>query len=142
MTQAACEVCVRDDAPPTGEELAALRAAAGWSSYPAEEIAKSVTVGRWVTARLGDGRLVGMGRCMSDGVLYASIWDMVVLPGYQRRGIGRRIFEELLRPLGGHSLVALVATPAGQPLYRQYGFAPESRGSQALLWRPKVYDRR
>ncbi len=142
MTQPICEVRVRDDEPPTGEEIAALRAAAGWSGYPAEQIARSVTCGRWVTARLPDGSLVGMGRCMSDGVLYASIWDMVVLPAHQRQGIGRRIFEELLRPLGEHSLVALVATPAGQPLYKQYGFAPESRGSQALVWRPKVYDRR
>ncbi|HVB08931.1 MAG TPA: GNAT family N-acetyltransferase, partial [Bacillota bacterium] len=90
-----------------------------------------------------DGTLIGMGRCMSDGVLYASIWDMVVLPPYQRQGIGRRIFEELLRPLSGHSLVTLVATPAGQPLYKEYGFTPESRGSEALVWRPTVYaDRR
>jgi ribosomal protein S18 acetylase RimI-like enzyme len=136
-------VRVSGDAPPTAAELAALRAAAGWSSYPAEAIAQSVTVGRWVTARLADGALIGMGRCMSDGVLYASIWDMVVLAPYRRRGIGRRIFEELLRPLGGHSLVVLVATPAGLPLYRRYGFAPESRGSQALVWRPNVFaDRR
>jgi GNAT superfamily N-acetyltransferase len=142
MTQPLLDIRIRDDEPPTGPELAALRAAAGWASYPAEAIARSVTVGRWVTARLADGTLIGMGRCMSDGVLYASIWDMVVLPDYQRQGIGRRIFEELLRPLQGHSLVALVATPAGQPLYKEYGFAPESRGSQALVWRPKVYDRR
>jgi ribosomal protein S18 acetylase RimI-like enzyme len=143
MTEPAAEVRVRDDEPPTGPELAALRAAAGWAGYPPEALARSATVGRWVTARLPDGTLVGMGRCMSDGVLYASIWDMVVLPAYQRRGIGRRIFEELLKPLGGHSLVTLVATPAGQPLYRRYGFAPESRGSQALVWRPNDFaDRR
>jgi ribosomal protein S18 acetylase RimI-like enzyme len=114
-----------------------MRAAAGWSPYPPEVLERSVHTGRWVTARLADGSLVGCGRSIGDGALYASIWDMVVLPAYRRRGIGRRIFEELLRGVADCSLVVLVATPAGAPLYRAYGFAPESRGSVALVWRPR-----
>lgn len=133
---------ISDDAPPTAAELLGMRDAAGWSGYSEKALARAATVGRWVTARLDDGQLVGMGRSIGDGVMYASIWDMIVRPEFRRRGIGRRIFEELLRPLGGHSLVALVATPAGLPLYKQYGFAPESHGSRALVWRPQVNDGR
>jgi GNAT superfamily N-acetyltransferase len=130
------EVVITEGVPPTPEEVASLRASVGWAPRDPEVLARAIATGRWVTARVG-GRLVGMGRCISDGGLYASIWDMVVHPAYQRRGIGRRIFEALLAPCAEYELVVLVATPAGAPLYRQYGFAPETRGSTALALRPR-----
>ena len=87
-----------------------------------------------VTAREDDGGLVGMGRVQDDG-LYASIWDMIVLPEHRGRGIGGAIFERMLAHCRGRSLVALVATPLGAPMYRAAGFSEESRGSIALFLR-------
>jgi aralkylamine N-acetyltransferase len=117
-------------------EYRALRAAAGWNdpglADPALAAALAAT---WnVTARAGDGSLVGMGRVQDDG-LYASIWDMIVLPEHRGRGIGSAIFERMLAHCSGRSLVALVATPHGAPMYRAAGFTEESRGSIALFKR-------
>jgi GNAT superfamily N-acetyltransferase len=117
-------------------EYRAQRAAAGWPDPGVDDTAlASALASTWnVTARGEDGRLVGMGRLQDDG-LYASIWDMIVLPEHRGQGIGSAIFERLLARCRGRSLVALVATQYGEPMYRAAGFSEESRGSIALFRR-------
>jgi GNAT superfamily N-acetyltransferase len=117
-------------------EYRRLRAAAGWSDPALDDDALAGTLAAtWnVTARDDDGSLVGMGRVQDDG-LYASIWDMLVLPEHRRQGIGQELFERMLARCRGRSLVSLVATPYGAPIYRAAGFAEESRGSIALFLR-------
>jgi GNAT superfamily N-acetyltransferase len=117
-------------------EYRRLRAAAAWSDPALDDAALAEALAAtWnVTARAGDGSLVGMGRVNDDG-LYASIWDMIVLPEHRRQGIGRELFERMLAHCRGRSLVTLVATPDGAPIYRGAGFAEESRGSIALFLR-------
>ena len=74
-------------------EYRALRAAAGWSDPDLDDAAlERALASTWnVTAREDDGDLIGMGRVQDDG-LYASIWDMIVLPEHRCRGIGSAIF--------------------------------------------------
>jgi GNAT superfamily N-acetyltransferase len=117
-------------------EYRSLRAAAGWSDPALDDAALSATLAAtWnVTGRGDDGTLVGMGRVQDDG-LYASIWDMIVLPDHRGRGIGGELFQRMLAHCRGRSLVALVATPLGAPMYRAAGFSEESRGSIALFRR-------
>jgi GNAT superfamily N-acetyltransferase len=113
-----------------------LRAAAGWSAPGlADAELERVLAASWnVTARTRAGELVGMGRLHDDG-LYASIWDMIVLPSHRGRGVGGAIFGRLLERCRRRSIVALVATAQGAPMYREAGFTEESRGSTALFRR-------
>ena len=117
-------------------EYRELRGAAGWSDPDVDDAGLERTLAStWnVTARSGEGALVGMGRVQDDG-LYASIWDMIVLPEHRGRGIGGEILERMLAHCRGRSLVALVATPLGAPIYRAAGFSEESKGSVALFLR-------
>jgi len=117
-------------------EYRQLRAAAAWSDPDLDDAALAGTLAAtWnVTARDDDGTLIGMGRVQDDG-LYASIWDMIVLPAHRGRGVGGAIFERMLAHCHGRSLVALVATPLGAPIYRAAGFSEESKGSIALFLR-------
>jgi GNAT superfamily N-acetyltransferase len=117
-------------------EYRRLRAAAGWPDAALDDAALADALGAsWnVTARDDDGALVGMGRVHDDGI-YASIWDMIVLPDHRGQGIGRELLQRMLQHCGGRSLVSLVATPYGAPIYRAAGFAEESRGSIALFLR-------
>jgi ribosomal protein S18 acetylase RimI-like enzyme len=69
-----------------------------------------------------DGRLVGAGRAISDGVTSSAIYDIVVAPDYQGRGLGRRIMEDLLERLPRRS-VMLVSVPKQRGFYEKLGFA-------------------
>ena len=113
-------------------EYRALRAAAGWSDPGLDDAAlQRALAAKWnVTARQDDGGLVGMGRVQDDG-LYASIWDMIVLPEHRCRGVGGAIFQRMLAHCRGRSLVALVATPLGAPIYRAAGFGEESQAARS-----------
>jgi GNAT superfamily N-acetyltransferase len=118
-------------------EYRRLRTAVGWSAPPTDDAAVQAALDRtWnVVAREG-GEIVGIGRLLDDGALYATIWDMIVVPESQRRGIGSAILAPLLERAAGRTIVTLVATPAGRPLYERFGFRPESEGSVAMLLRP------
>ncbi len=66
-------------------------------------------------------RLVAAGRALSDGEYHATIYDVVVDPEYQRRGVGSRVMSELLARLPVWR-VLLVADREVQPFYRRLGF--------------------
>jgi GNAT superfamily N-acetyltransferase len=114
-----------------------FRAAVGWIAPPGDDEAVQAALdATWNVAAHENGKLVGIGRLLDDGTLYATIWDMIVLPEAQRRGVGRAILERLLEYASARTIVALVATPAGRPLYEAYGFQAESGGSVGMLLRP------
>jgi GNAT superfamily N-acetyltransferase len=118
-------------------EYRRLRGAVGWSEPSVDDdILGAALDATWnVTARDDAGELLGMARLLDDGALYATVCDMVVDPPHQHTGIGRAIFERILARAGGRSLVALVATSAGEPMYRAAGFAEEDGGATALFRR-------
>lgn len=115
----------------------ALRRAIGWSDPALDDATLGAALDcTWNVAACSGDRVVGIGRLLDDGALYATIWDMIVDPEYQRRGIGRAILKVMLARASARTIVALVATPAGRPLYESMGFALESNGSVGLLLRP------
>ena len=50
-------------------------------------------------------KLIGMGRALCDGEYQAAIYDMVVLPEYQGKGIGRNIIERLCEQLPVENII-------------------------------------
>lgn len=113
-----------------------LRSEVGWGGPSLEDAELAAALERtWnVVARRG-GEVVGFGRLLDDGALYASIWDMLVTPTLQRRGIGDEILTRLIAHAETRSLTVLVATAAGRPLYERHGFVAGDPGASALLRR-------
>jgi ribosomal protein S18 acetylase RimI-like enzyme len=68
-----------------------------------------------------EGRLIGFGRAISDGVHQAAVYDCAVLPEYQGCGIGRLIVEKILARLA-HCNLILYASPGKEGFYRKLGF--------------------
>lgn len=68
-----------------------------------------------------DGKLIGAGRGISDGALRAAIYDVVVLPQYQGKGIGRMIMKYLLERANAE-IIMLFANPGKEPFYGKIGF--------------------
>jgi len=78
----------------------------------------------FLLAREAGGRIVGMGRVISDGVSDAYIQDVVVLEAFRGRGIGRELVRRLTeRCLEARiSWIGLVAEPGTQAFYEPMGF--------------------
>jgi aralkylamine N-acetyltransferase len=69
---------------------------------------------------------VGMGRVISDGISDAYIQDLVVLPEWRGRGVGRMILSALLDECRARKIswTALIAEPDTSGFYRSLGFSP------------------
>jgi aralkylamine N-acetyltransferase len=65
--------------------------------------------------------LIGAGRAISDGVRYSLILDVVLLPEYQGRGIGKRIMELLAERSKGLNIL-LYAMPGKEGFYSKLGY--------------------
>lgn len=76
-------------------------------------------------------RLVAFGRVVSDGVLHAMVYDMIVRPGYRRRGLGSEVLSRLLARCreAGIRDVQLFCARGKKPFYVRHGF--ESRPDDA-----------
>ena len=72
-------------------------------------------------------RLIGIGRCLSDGIRQAALYDIAVEPEYQGQGIGRAIVDRLMRNLSGCNFI-LYASPGKEDFYRCLGFKKMKTG--------------
>jgi N-acetylglutamate synthase and related acetyltransferases len=89
-----------------------------------------------VTAWDGD-RLIGHARAISDGVFRATIWDVVIHPDYQGRGLGRKLVQTVL----AHPKLARVervylTTTNQQEFYARIGFVANSSTTMVLYNNP------
>ncbi|MEZ5660663.1 MAG: GNAT family N-acetyltransferase [Burkholderiaceae bacterium] len=69
-----------------------------------------------------DGRLVGAGRALADGVDCSYVCDIAVLPTHQGTGLGKAIIAYLVEKSRGHKKIILYAVPGKEAFYRRFGF--------------------
>jgi hypothetical protein len=72
-----------------------------------------------------DGAVVGSVAWLPFGDDFPWLSMMLVDPAARRTGIGSRLMEAALDALQDQKCVRLDATPAGEPMYRRFGFADE-----------------
>lgn len=68
-----------------------------------------------------NGKQVGAGRMISDGLCYGTIYDVGVLDACRKQGIGKGIMAALLKG-NEHLLVYLTSTFGNEDFYKQLGF--------------------
>ena len=109
-------------------EVVALYRANGWSSAdkPTELLAALRNSHALATARI-DGRLVGLGNAISDGHLVAYFPHMLVLPAFQRQGIGRRLMAAMLARYRDFHQLMLTADGDAVAFYEAMGFTRAGR---------------
>jgi ribosomal protein S18 acetylase RimI-like enzyme len=67
------------------------------------------------------GELIGVGRAITDGVRYSVIFDVVLVPEHQGRGIGRQIMDFLAGRSKAPSIL-LYAAPQKEGFYAKLGY--------------------
>lgn len=104
-----------------------LRNSVGWLNFSENQAKKALENSLYTIAAVEDGRAVGMGRLIGDG-LYYTIVDIVVDLDHQGKGIGGKIVDSLLKyieeemPVGGRSSVQLIAEKGKELFYVKKGF--------------------
>ena len=102
-----------------------------------EELEKALSGSWFAISAYCEDRLVGFGRVISDGVLYALVADLIVIPGYQGKGIGGAILNRLLDHCraAGIRIVWLFSASGKMPFYEGHGFVPRPEDAQGMQLR-------
>ncbi len=104
-----------------------LYSSTGWKyKYPVtEENLRTALENTWVwICAYHEENLVGIGRLISDGALYAFVCDLIVLPKYQNMKIGSSILKRLKQICVDKQIkrVWLFAATDRAAFYEQRGF--------------------
>jgi len=129
----------RDDAPPQ-EQYESLFASTGWNAVyqvTGNDLIDCLSRSWCRVSAYCDNRLVGAGRLLSDGVLYAVMFDVVVLPEYQHRGIGTSIVRDLLNRCHDSGIrdILLFSAKGTEAFYRRFGFSPRPANAPGMILR-------
>lgn len=113
---------------PTVEEYIKLRNAVGWAIPNKESIQKGLSNSLYAVCIEFEGEIIGMGRVIGDDALAYYIQGVIVLPEFQKRGIGSLIMDNIMRYLKKNctpnTVVGLMAAKGVSPFYEKYGFIP------------------
>jgi N-acetylglutamate synthase-like GNAT family acetyltransferase len=104
------------------EELSALYRAAPLGDKTAAHLKIVFTNSRFFCFAKQEGRLVGVGRALADGLDCSYICDVAVLPAFQGTGLGKEIVGRLVELSRGHKKIVLYAVPGKEPFYKKFGF--------------------
>ena len=104
------------------EELSALYRAAPLGDKSPQGLKTAFAHSMFRFLAYEDGRLVGAGRALADGIDCSYICDIAVLPSHQGSGLGKQIVSHLVEQSRGYKKIILYAVPGKEPFYRKFGF--------------------
>jgi ribosomal protein S18 acetylase RimI-like enzyme len=118
---------------PSLESVAALCRAHDWSSVKKpQQLHKALLGSHSLLSAWHGSTVVGLGNAISDGYLVVYYPHLLVLPDYQRRGIGTELMRRLVARYEGFHQHMLVADGRAIEFYRKCGF--ERAGKTESVW--------
>jgi ribosomal protein S18 acetylase RimI-like enzyme len=118
-------------------ELAALYQAAPLGNKNPVDLEIAFTNSMFKCFVRDQGKLIGVGRALADGVDCSYICDVALLPSHPGRGLGKQIVSELVSLSSGHKKVILYSVPGREPFYKKLGFR-RMRTAMAIFESPGV----
>jgi ribosomal protein S18 acetylase RimI-like enzyme len=123
-------------------ELEELCDSVGWARRPLRKVRKAIehsylVVSVWeVKGTKLD--LIGFARATSDHAFNATIWDVVVHPRFQNKGLGKSLMKYMVKKLRSNDIsnITLFADPQVVDFYRRLGFVLDPEGIKGMFWYP------
>ena len=121
------------------EDFIRLRVEAGFAEVPVDHARKALQNGLINVSAIYNGELVGMGRLVGDGAMYWYLQEIIVLPQFQRKGIGTMIVDHLVDYAKANSVTGKFTTIGGvsakgkEPFYEKMGFEIISNGMKKMI---------
>ena len=130
--------------PPAIESLYPLYQTTGWyqdNPISPAELKQAVANSQLTISAYAQDSLVGFGRLVTDGILHAMIYEMIVEPSFQGRGIGQKILQKLVAYCQQRNIrdLQLFCARGKRGFYEKHGFTarPEDApGMQYAVKRP------
>lgn len=112
---------------PPGDQYFNLFETTGWNEkykLNQEELNKAVANSQFTVSAYDGNRLVGFGRLVTDGILHAMIYEMIVSLDYQRKGIGAEILKMLISKCKENNIrdIQLFCAKGKRAFYEKNGF--------------------
>jgi GNAT superfamily N-acetyltransferase len=84
-------------------------------------------------------RLVGSARIVSDGILHAMIYDMIIDPDYQRKGIGTKILNLIIEKCIENNIgdIQLFCAQGKKEFYLKNGFEIRDEDAPGMQYNRK-----
>lgn len=109
------------------EEILALYSSVGWTNYVQrpEMLKAAYNSSLYILGAYVDARLVGIIRAVGDGASIVFLQDLLVLPAYQRQGIGTKLMQAVLTKFADVYQLALLteATEKNIAFYKSLGLS-------------------
>ena len=109
-------------------EILSLYASVGWTAYTCqpEALQEGFSRSLVILAAYDGEQLTGLLRAVGDGATVIFLQDILVLPQYQRQGIGTALVQEILRRYPHVRQIQLTTddTPQTIAFYESLGFRP------------------
>ncbi len=121
------------------QDYVRLRVLTGFADIPIEHAKRALDGGLINVSAIHGDRLIGMGRMVGDGAMYWYLQEIIVLPEYQKQGIGTKIVNHLVDYAVSHSTSGKFTTIGGvsakgkEEFYRKLGFEIISNGIQKMI---------
>ena len=114
----------------------------GWARRPLRKVKKAIE-GSFLVVSIWEVRgnrrfLVGFARATSDHSFNATLWDVVIHPRFQNKGLGKTLMRYIIKKLRSQDIsnITLFADPQVVDFYQRLGFVLDPEGIKAMFWYP------
>lgn len=124
------------------EDYNRLRSSVGWNRIKSERAEKGLANSVCFVA-YEDETAIGLARLITDGGYVAAIYDVIVQPEYQKKGIGKALMNLVMEYIsntleeGENQMICLFAAKGKEAFYKKYGFQErpnETLGAGMTQW--------
>ena len=128
----------RSEIPPS-DQFWILFQTTGWNAkyqLSPDELTQALRASWFLISAYEGKKMVGFGRLVSDGVLHAMIYELIVLPAYQGRGIGGEILEILVDKCqeAGVRDIQLFCAAGKREFYEKRGFVARPNDAPGMQY--------
>jgi ribosomal protein S18 acetylase RimI-like enzyme len=125
---------------PTAERYWGLFQTTGWNAeyHATPQELVTALAHSWYCLAVYDGEsLVGVGRIVTDQVLHAMIYDLIVDPDYQHQGLGSQILDRLVARCREANIrdIQLFCARGKQAFYEKHGFVVRPTDAPGMQYR-------
>ena len=121
-----------------------IRRTASFKEYNDEDVKVALEHTLYSCVAYKGDRPVGIARLVGDNRVTFFIKDVVIIPEYQKNGVGHLLMQSLFEYIEEHACegayVGLMSTPGKEAFYEKYGFIKrptENLGSGMVLYYEK-----